>query len=148
MTKVFDFKEQLKIGDAGEQLLLEHYKGPKLSLFPGREYDFDRADGLRVELKSDSYKNSRNFFFERYSDYEKKKPGSVWQSVGKADVFVYMFVNERVYYEFSDLPLLLSTLDDITRNMYAVLIRNKGWTASGYKVPRSKLEHLYQEVRL
>lgn len=147
--KQFGFKEQLKIGDEGERIFQEVYKNGDITLFEGRDYDFDRvSDGKRIELKTDTYVNSPNFFFERWSDMDRKKPGSVWQSIDKADVFIYFFINEMTYYEFEYMQQLLTTLDDLIITIKPTVIRNRGWTAEGYKVPKTLLSSLYNEVTL
>lgn len=144
----WSFKKQLQVGNKGESLFLEFYHSPINKL---REYkaDFIRlTDGKLVELKTDTYSMDKTpyFFIERWSDIEKKKPGSVWQSSKKGvGVFCYMFINDRTYFEFSDLPALLRELDKLTQDMYLIRIPNKGWTSGGYKVPREALKHLYKE---
>lgn len=137
--KTFGFNEQLQIGNDAEQRFIKGYAGLPLVKHSARAYDFDRADGKRIELKSDTYVGSKNFFFERWSNIDKQKPGSVWQSIDKADIFIYCFVNEGVYYEFADMPLLLSSLESICQSLPLIRIPNRGYAGGGYKVPRELL---------
>lgn len=149
----WDFQEQLKKGEEGERKLQRIYHGKALTKAKTRDYDFNRADGAKVEVKSDSYDPTKTacFFFERYSDVAKKKPGSVWQSREKgATVLVYFFVNHGIYFEFPDLHLLEVALDVLIRaaGLKPIEIRNKGWTALGYRVPRDALVGLFKEYRV
>lgn len=146
--KTFGFQEQLKIGSDGEAKFILGYPGAKLIPFAGREYDFDREDGKRVELKTDTYVGSPNFFFERWSDEARQKPGSVWQSIDKADVFIYCFINEGVYYEFPRMKILLNRLEKLIVGMPLIKIKNRGWTAGGYKIPRASIIDLSIEGKL
>ena len=131
--KIFDFKTEMNKGDKGELEFLKYY--PKAVKHPTREHDFD-LDGKKIELKSDFYtfEDTDNFFIERYSDYDKLKDGSVWQSA-HCDYFVYYFINEGVFFWF-DMTKFRKFLDEYIKNKSYVLIRNRAWTALGYKVPR------------
>lgn len=131
--KIFDFNKQLKLGDKGEQDFLKYYKNA--TKCPIRAYDFD-LDGKKIELKSDFYtfEDTDNFFIERYSDYDKLKDGSLWQSKD-CDFFVYYFINEGVFFWFN-VKEFLKFLDEYIKDKSYVIIKNKGWNALGYKIPR------------
>ncbi len=130
--KIFDFHKQLKLGDKGEQNFLKYYKNAVKH--PTRAHDFD-LDGKKIELKTDFwlFKDTDNLFIERYSDYDKLKDGSVWQS-SHCDYFVYYFINEGVFYWF-DMKDFREFLDEYIKNKSYILIRNRAWTALGYKIP-------------
>lgn len=133
MIKTFSFKEQLDIGTKGENMFLKYY--PNATKSPVRAHDFN-LDGKKIELKTDTYPFSKtdNFFIERYSDYNKLKDGSVWQSA-HCDYFVYYFINEGIFFWF-DMTKFREFLDKYIEGKSYVLIKNKGWTALGYKVNR------------
>lgn len=144
--KRWDFKEQLQLGDRGEQLFLERYPR-KLEIFPGREYDFTvKSSREKLELKTDSYNmdKSDNFFFERFSDVARETPGGPWRAAkDSVDIFCYYFVRHNLWFEFRDLPALTKKLDEMTKKQGLVYIKNRGWTTAGYKVNRESLSEFY-----
>lgn len=143
---MFDFNEQLKVGSRGEEIFLERYPN-KLSIYPGRDGDFITEDGKKIELKTDTYNMNKtsNFFIERYSDIDKKSPGSVWQaSEHGCDIFCYMFVRHNTWFQFNDIPKLITRLEDLTSNMGLIYIKNRCWITGGYKIPREELSDLYE----
>lgn len=146
--KIFDFQERLKFGNQNEQLFMSIYRQP-LQLIKEHYADFRLEDGTIVELKSDSYDHDKteNFFIERYSSIESQKPGSFWQSEPKGvGLFIYFFPSNNCYYEFRDLPKVISKLDDIIKEgkIKPTKVFNKGWTGLGYKIPRKDLEEFWE----
>lgn len=129
--------------------MLQHYHSP-LVPFEGHAVDFLRSDGARVEVKTDWYSLSSTefFFMERWSDIDKKKPGGPWQSENKADVFVYLFIRDGVYFEFENMDDLLERLRAYTRGKQLIRIQNRGYCGGGYKVPIKELSDLYTDYRL
>ena len=146
LSKTWNFKVQLELGDRGEQLFLERYPR-KIEIHPGREWDFTvKSSREKIELKTDSYNidKSKNFFLERYSDINRKTPGGPWRAhKDKIDIFCYYFVRHNIWFEFRELPALIERLDDLTKKKGLVYIKNRGWTTGGYKVKRSDLEEFY-----
>lgn len=151
MSKVFSFKDQLKIGNVHEQQFLKHYHSPivKHGEFA---YDFRRIiDGKRIELKSDTYDMNKtpNMFMEVWSDFEKKKPGGIWQSKEKkVDIFIYHFPKNFTYFEFNLKELikeLQKTADKYNERGGFIYVRNNGWTTAGFTISREKLRHLFVE---
>lgn len=150
MTNVFDFKEQLAIGELGERLFIEHYPEP---LMKSNSLKIDLVgvvSGVRIELKTDSYPMDKtpNFFFERWSDVDAKKPGSVWQCQKKVDRFIYFYSSSNTYFECSNIPALVRYLDTVLDNYPPVSIPNKGWTTVGHKIPREALAEFFIERKL
>lgn len=149
-NKVFDFKEQLVMGSRGEELFMEYYHSP-LVVYPEHKADFKRiSDGKLVELKCDSYNllKTPNFFFERWSDVHKEKPGGPWRArKDRVGVYCYMFVRHNVYFEFEDVKALTDILDKLTAGKGMIYVKNKGWVTGGYIVPRDAVAHLYKEHR-
>jgi len=147
----FKFREQLAIGEAGEALFLEHYPEP-LILYSGKSADFIAIDsGDLVELKSDMYPMDKttNFFFERWSDVAKKKPGGPWQSRrNSVDRFIYMFAQDGTYFEFSDVGALCARLEELIVDLKPVKVYNTSWVTEGYKIPRLLLTDLYVEAQI
>lgn len=148
MAKVYNFKTQLELGQQAEIDFLAIYH-EKLTPSQDRAYDFLLPDGRRLELKTDFYgeKRSKNFFMERWSVFEKKKPGGAWQSRDKrTDVLVYFYPDTGTYYVFDDLTQLIHELDHYahTKKLALSLVRNKGYNGGGYKIPREALSHVYR----
>lgn len=144
--KTFDFQEQLKVGSRGEELFMEYYPEP-IKIWPGRDGDFITESGKKIELKSDSYNmaKTQNFFIERYSDFDKKSPGSIWQAHGHGcEIFVYYFVRHNIWFKFTDLPKLMQVLEEKYGHKGFVMIKNKGWRTAGWTVPRDSLKDLYE----
>lgn len=146
--KVWDFREQLKKGAIGEELFLNNYPRT-LDLHPDHNGDFVvRKTGQKLELKTDSYdmEKTPNFFFERYSDFAKKTPGSVWQAQEHGcELFCYMFVTNRTVFEFSNLPELSKRIEELYGQKGFVLIQNKGWRTAGWIINRSKLADFWKK---
>lgn len=148
MTRQFGFKEQLEVGQNGENIFVERYPY-KLTVHPGRDGDFIDSKGRKIELKTDTYCMSKtpNFFIERYSDVHKKSPGSLWQAHEHGcDIFVYMFIKNNTYFIIKDIPAALQILDDYYEsNPSLVYVKNRGWVTGGLKVPRELLKDVYSE---
>lgn len=146
MSKVFDFQKQLRLGERGEQLFMEHYP-KKLMIHPERDGDFIEINsGKKIELKSDSYnmEKTENFFFERFSNIETETPGSVWQAASHGcEIFCYQFVRHNVWFQFNDIPKLVTRLEEILGDRSLIWIKNKGWITGGFKVRREDLADLY-----
>jgi hypothetical protein len=146
--KTFKFKEQLEYGLKAQQDFFDIYHKPLIAATT-RAYDFKVvSSGKKLELKTDDWDHdeTENFFFERYSVWEKESPGGPWQSRKKrVDLFVYYFARNQVYYEFSDLKLLCKVLERIVRKekLRLVLIKNQGYYTAGYKIRRDLLQDLY-----
>lgn len=145
-NKVWNFKQQLKVGDRGEEIFLERYPR-KIKLYPGREYDFTvQSSREKLELKTDSYniEKTDNFFMERWSCMDRKKPGGPWRAAkDEVDIFCYYFVRNNIWFEFRDLPALVERLDEVTKKKGLVFIKNKGWITGGFKLRRELFDDLY-----
>ena len=151
MGRVWDFKDQLLVGDAGARLFQERWEAQTIPHADPKGPDFVDALARCIELKTDTYPMSKtpNFFMERWSDVGTRRPGGPWQAFGKGcNLFVYLFLADRVWFVFDDLPALLARLDSLTPGLPAKHIRNKGWVTEGYAVSRLALSDLYKEVAL
>jgi hypothetical protein len=139
--RTFSWKTQLEYGLEAQARFHDIYHEP-LILADTLRYDFKRVkDGKKLELKTDDWDHNKteNFFFERYSVWEKESPGGPWQSrKHSVDLFVYYFARNQVYYEFSDVKKLCKELERIVRRekLGLVMIRNNGYNTAGYKVKR------------
>lgn len=141
-----NFQDSLAIGKEGERVFFQKYSRKlKLLLRDGFKEDFVAGrDREMVELKTDSYDmlSTPNFFMERYSDIDKKKPGGPWQSLAKGiGTFIYYYIKNDVYFLFNTTDLV-HRLNDIIGEMKPIRILNRGWITTGYKVPRIALEDL------
>jgi hypothetical protein len=116
-----------------------------------RKYDFICVHtGHKIELKTDTYDMSRTpfFFFERFSNSEKQSPGGPWRALkDRVPLFVYMFVKNNRYFVFKDLKKMLKKVEKAADKglIKPVLILNKGWTTTGYKVDRMFIEEFWTE---
>jgi hypothetical protein len=147
-AKVFSWKEQLAYGLQAQKDFHDIYHRA-ITAATTLAYDFKVVStGEKLELKTDDWDHeiTPNFFFERWSVWEKERPGGPWQSRAKrVDCFVYYFARNRVYYEFRDVKALCKALDRIIRKekLGLVMIKNQGYHTAGYKIPRHLLEDLY-----
>ena len=148
MTRQFTWKEQLAYGLKAQEEFFDIYHTP-LVASPTFAYDYRVVrTGKKLELKTDDWDHGEtpNFFFERYSVWEKQSPGGPWQSRRKrVDIFVYYFARNQIYYQFNDVKLLCKVLDRIVRKkkLGLVLIKNQGYYTAGYIVKREWLAELY-----
>jgi len=142
----FTFTQQLKVGDKGEYLLKNHYPYPIVKSEKDLAYDFYcSALDKTIELKSDTYSIDKtpNFFMERYSDLARDKPGGPWRALeDKVDIFIYMFINDGIYWHFDDVPALVKRLDSIVSGLHMTKVNNTSWTTGGYRVKRELLADL------
>ena len=144
MTKTFDFAEQLKSGNKGEELFLKTH--PDIIRLDGRRGDFMGNTGRKIELKTESRPStSPNIFLERYSSIETKNPGGCWQALEHdAHYLVYLF-GDWVAWWFPVKPLVkFMDLYLIEKTPFMHVIRNKGWSGGGYAVPKKDLRHLIE----
>lgn len=138
------FRNDLARGKNGEKAFakLAALNGHILTATDGRSGDFVDSTGGKWELKTDSYAHDRtqNFFIERWSDWERKKPGGPFQAKEHGCThFVYYFSNPGIAYVFL-LDDLLAQLNKICLDaMTPVEIHNARWLTLGYKVPRNLL---------
>jgi hypothetical protein len=144
MTKTFTWREQLAVGDRGEELFMQHYPEP-LTVFPEHRADFRRvSDGLLIELKTDTYslEKTENCFMERWGDATREKVGGPWRSRrDRVPVFVYYFVRHNVWLEWNTKELC-KLLERLTKKQSLIYIKNQGWLVQGYKVPIQSVLHL------
>lgn len=139
--KVFDFKTQMAIGDIGESHFCSRYAflTPKKS--EERAIDFHLSDGKSVELKTDDYpiEATANFFMEITSHGKLGGPYRAHQD--NIDFFVYYFLKNQTFFWF-DTKTLCPKLDELIKsNRFKIkIIKNKGWSAEGYAIPRAELE--------
>jgi hypothetical protein len=148
--KVFNFKDQMCVGDRGEAEFIKIYKkklNPVKSV-DDRKIDFTLNNGYTVELKTDSYsmEKTKNFFMEKNTVLPDGKdiPGGPWRSLKhKVDRFVYYYITEKSLFWF-DPKVLCDFLDNYIKEnkLKPIPIPNKDSTGKpfhsyGYKIPRS-----------
>lgn len=150
MSKVHSFGASLLKGKQGEALFTELWHEP-LERLDGRKHDFKLiGTGETLELKTDSYDVNKtpNFFLELYSDVAKNKPGGPWQARKNGTKYwVYFFSTNLIAYQFKT-EELAEWLDLHWKDYDPISIYNRVWITSGIKVPRAKLEHLYESFTL
>ena len=142
----FSFREQLAIGEAGERLFIERYPRP---LRKNHSHNSDLIcleTGERIELKTDTHslQDTPNFFIERWSNMEEQKPGSLWQSRKKADVFIYYYSQDGMYWTFKDIKALIKRIEELDKKtpLPVRMVKNKSWTTSGFLVKRELIDDL------
>lgn len=167
---VYNMKKQSKVGDQGIKELLDKYPGSfKKDECEG--WDVLYTDGfmtVTVEVKTDTYyfkwnlnpdipffRKTENLFIEKFTETRKtgyRKIGGPWRAAQhNADIFLYYFKNEKVFYWFDDIPALINTVEQwLTRypNPEDELIEiDNGWYFGlGWKVPISVVDHLATKV--
>lgn len=159
--KVFNFQDQLRVGDAGESDFIRIYeKLEPVKSKNNRKIDFTLNNGKTVELKTDSYsiEKTENFFMERNTILPDKKdiPGGPWRSKEhEVDYFVYYYINDKVFYWFDPISLVKKLDKYIKENkVKPVAIPNrdgkgKTFRSYGYKIPRKDmLEVLLKEHKV
>lgn len=155
----FNFQRQLEVGNNGEALLLEHYRsteGQVLHKIDAKSPIGDfllQPSGKIVEVKTDTYLMERtpNFFMEFHSNLEKKTLGGPWRAFDLgADIFLYLFLNNRTYFEFSSPQKLVQRCEDIIKKgkLKPMRILNKSWITTGYKIPRNEVRDLYTITKI
>ncbi len=149
MTKQFNFKTQLEVGQAGEAEFMERYPH-KLQVHPDRDGDFVDSKGRKLELKTDTYdmRKTPNFFIERWSVLDKEKPGSLWQAHEHGcQIFCYYFVTNKTYFKIDNIPSAIQKVEKWIEETKPslVYVKNRGYITAGYKVPRSVLAGLTTE---
>jgi hypothetical protein len=146
----------MDIGRQGERLLLKRWPNPIRRRYEDlKGVDFEDSYGTLIELKTDTHDPSEtaNFFIERWSDVESKRPGGPWQALGKgAQLLIYLYLfkdkdgkQQEKWYRLIGLESLTRRIEDAKMNLKVVQIPNKGWTTEGYLVPREFVKDLARE---
>jgi hypothetical protein len=135
---VFQFNKQLNVGDCGEKLFLKTYQSRKVEKADGIKFDFTIDDRKTVELKTDTYSMERtpNFFMEYFGNRDTGALGGPWRALqDKVDYFVYLFLNDGVFFWF-DPKTLCPFLDIEINKLQPKEIPNRTWTTVGFAVSR------------
>jgi|TARA_R100000152_G_C6781127_1_gene214998 predicted aminopeptidase len=148
----YGFQQQLKVGHNGEKKFQRLY--PELKRTDGKVVDFISPEGMKIELKTDTY-DTGNFFIERYSDYMKQTVGGPWQTQSKGgDTYVYMFEAYSTIYWF-EVNALVEFMDEWINNLtqkghdkHFKTVRQRGakYKTGGYIIPIEELKHLAFKV--
>ena len=139
--KIYKFDKQLKIGNKGENSFIKFYHKLNPRKSSENKVDIIINDNDKVEIKTDTTA-SKNFFMERYGDIEKKKDGGPWRSKNDdIPIFVYFFINEKIFYWF-DSNTLCDYLNKNLKKFQKRSIFNYGYASLGYLIPRIEIEHL------
>ncbi len=147
---VYGFKRQLSIGKVGEIIFEEAHCRDLLRL-DGFKSDFQcKTSGDTYELKTDMWgmEKTPNFFFERWSDRDKGTPGGPWQArVNGTTFFVYFYVSNLTYFRFNT-EKLITALEPIIERITPTEVVNTKHTTIGYRVPRTLVQELGEEVKI
>lgn len=144
----FNFPEQLKLGNEGEDIFMKHYghlfhknnnKNVKLPDF------IHKHTGALAEIKYDdsprAIRNAKdfqvNFFVELYSNYEFKSLGGPFRAVEEGvDYYVYIFKKPFRMFLFDAVKFRDTASTLIRSKKYKDLfIKNKSWETQGYAIP-------------
>jgi len=93
--KVFNFKDQMRIGDIGEADFIKIYeKLEPIKSLKNRKIDFTLNNGKTIELKTDSYSMEKtpNFFMEKKRFYLMKKLFWVDRGVLKTIRLIILYI--------------------------------------------------------
>src|SRR6185312_12765516 len=137
---VHHFSKSLKAGNIGEEIVLSLW--PELIRIDGRRGDFHLGSNkLEVKTESRSLSQTENFFFERYSNYEKRTPGGVFQALEhEALLYSHFFIKDLTLFLFFT-KALAAHLEHRDESEL-IMIKNPTYNTAGYKVPRKEVEHL------
>lgn len=140
---MFKFGRQKSIGDKGENKIYHFLHDhdldvEKISYDQNNHHNGDllikkNAKKYIIEVKTDLYVNSRNFFLETNSNYESGTLGCIEAS--KSDFIFYYFINEEKLYIFKTSNLKKW----LTRNKAVFInknVKNKGYTTRGIPVDK------------
>jgi len=149
--KVFNFKDQMRIGDIGESDFIKIYEKLKpVKSIKDRKIDFTLNNGKTVELKTDSYSMEKtiNFFMEKNTILPDAREllGGPWRSHDhKIDYFVYYYMNDKVFFWFEP-KSLCKFLDKYIKSnkIKPISIPNRDgkgniFRSYGYKIPRADI---------
>lgn len=150
------FVTSWNVGNQGEEEFRKNWTliHPELTLTHPNDQTHDfliLETGQSVELKTDTYdpEKTPNFFMERYSDINNQSPGGPWRAREHGiSLFVYFFPKGRIWYEFWNVPHLVDTLDELTKNQSMFNIRNHAWTTGGFKVDRESIKNMWVKCEL
>lgn len=146
MDEVFDFDAQLEVGNDGEEDFKRYYKSLRPKKSEERKIDFILGDGQTVELKTDTYEMDKtpNFFMEMFGSVDESKIGGPWRAMQDGvNLFVYYFPKNKTFFWFKT-EVLCKRLDSLVASgrFQPKEIRNKGWSARGYAIPRNELDEV------
>lgn len=150
---VYNFEEQIKVGDAGEEEFRLFYKDRLNPIKPKNDYSYDFGVGnKKIELKTDTYRmdSTENFFMERWANYEQTKVGGPWRASKDAvDYFVYYFRKDKTFFWFDTYSLNIR-LDEIVKSTNPRLINivNNGYSVWGYLIKRKDLTNICKKIEV
>lgn len=144
---VHDFKASLKWGEWAQQHFLDVWHGRRPALIPAlkseRRWDFGTSDGRTLELKSErrAWTETEFMFLEQGV---MGKAGGPWRAAEDAvDIYAWWFPEPSpVILWWDDVPGLVKWCDNwlAQKKRFCYIIKNKGFSGRGYKVPRKSLE--------
>lgn len=150
INTIHTFKESLQKGQEAERIwlamLTKHCPEYVVEHSCGRKHDFilySPFGSFTVELKSDSHDmaKTKNIFIERWSDYDKKKPGGPYQSTkNNVDIYAYWHPKNKIMLTFSLSALIIKLGELKLKDKDLIPIFNRGFITKGWKVPRKDLE--------
>jgi len=145
-SKVHSFQESLKKGQDAEalwmELMTQKYPMYQIERLDGRRHDFVMHSPLgsfTIELKSDSYDMAKtpNLFMERWSVWETKKPGGIWQAQSKdIDLYCYWYPKNKIMLTGDVNRLILNVEAMKIPDKKLIPIFNRGFITKGYKLER------------
>lgn len=136
----FDWEKQLEIGNSAQDKFFRLYADSLTRTKGNHSGDFKIVQtGETIELKSDQYTKTNNFFIERWSKVEDNKVGGPWQAITHGSkYYVYWFPNLDTMYVFL-LEDMVKALDQVIISLPTIPVSNSTYTTVGYKVPKELL---------
>lgn len=146
--KSFTFERQYLVGLQGVEWFLKrhpHYERNDLKDYKAVDL-IDTRTGETLELKTDTYTTSKNFYLEHHSHYTKggaEVLGGLWKAKEKgAAFFAYLFINlNQLYVMRTDdaYDRMLSVLDKYPKRY----VSNGDHVSTGYAIPIAEFEDIF-----
>jgi hypothetical protein len=145
---MFDFEAQRQVGEQGVKWFLARYgsRWERNDLEDVRAVDLINKKGNRtLELKTDTYKSSKNFFMEYES--HNGNLGGVYRAMDEgAYYFAYLFIHLNKIFVMRTEDALRRT-EEVRHKYPLKTVRNKNYTSTGYAIPISEYEGLFVELK-
>jgi hypothetical protein len=140
MTAIFNTDHER--GKIGERCLAAIFAGlldPTNGKAGDSKITKGENEGQILEIKTDFYADSPNFFVEQFSDVDKMLLGGPFQAHSKGNKFYGAFLPHRFELLNFKTEKLIEDLKSITAGLKVHNIRNTRWITSGWAVPLEKL---------
>lgn len=146
MSKSYSFCQQYKIGELGVEWFLERYKKyHRNDVENKKDVDLINDDGELLELKTDTYVSTPNFFMEVIGNEDKGTSGGVFKAKKeKAKYFGYLFIKQDKLYVMETEKAYERLVEVLRDNDYRrIRVNNRTYFTIGFCVPMYHFEDLF-----